>query len=61
MVLEVENEMEGGVKRKYVYLNMWPVSDDAEGGYSRTWYVPSCDIPRLLANAVTYAKSLKFH
>ena len=41
-----------GEKRKYVWLNLWPVSSDAEG--EENGYVPSCDIPTLLANAVLY-------
>lgn len=60
MALEVEIEMEGGVKRKYVYLNMWTVCQDPATTLT-PWYNPSCDIPRLLANALMYAKSTKFH
>ena len=47
-----------GVKRKYVWLNLWPLSSDAE--QNPTWYDPSCDISTLLASAVLYVKTYPF-
>ena len=47
-------------KRKYLYLNLYPVSSaSAEGDASD--YDPTCDIPILLANSMRYAACLNLN